>query len=113
MQPVGFVSGQNLLVRDETGDRLSPPLHSVSHAGNVLGIGFLEKTALVPRFPLRVVVLDGEKAVLKEGAELLRDRHWSVHSGGSRNVPGVRVRFGSGRFHMPYNLQGLRGRRPR
>ena len=65
VQPVGFVSGQNLLVRDETGGGLSPPLHSVSHASNVLGVGFLEETALVTRFPLRVVVLDGEKAVLK------------------------------------------------
>ena len=70
MQPVGFVSGQNLLVRDEAGDRLLPTLGRLSHARNVLGIGFLEETALVPRFPLRVVVLDGEKAVLKRAPSL-------------------------------------------
>ena len=68
MQPIGFVSGQNLLVGHEAGGKSSPPLGRVRHALKVLGVRLLEETALVPRLPFRVVVFDGEEAVLKGAA---------------------------------------------
>ena len=114
MQPVGFVSGQNLLVRDETGDRsVCHRSVSVSHASNVLGIGFLEETALVTRFPLRVVVLDGEKAVLKGVSSFSGVDVGVAAVGAGTTSPACGSGLGKRSFCMWRNFQGSRDRGPR
>lgn len=60
MQAVGFVSGQNFLIRHKDWGDLLPSSDSGISARDVLGVGFLEETTLVSDLSFRVVVFDSE-----------------------------------------------------
>src|ERR1017187_7733365 len=67
MQPVGLVTGQDLLLRGETRLQIVPALRSGFGTSKVLGVGLLEKPAGMPFLAFGVVILNG-KHTLPEGA---------------------------------------------
>ena len=61
VQAIGFVAGENCLLRDESGLGIPPARTEGRNPLEVLGIWLLEKAAGVVMLPARIAVLDGEQ----------------------------------------------------
>ena len=65
METVGFVAGKNGLLRHEQRRKRFPSALGLLVAGDVLGVGLLEKSALVTGLSGRIVILDREEAMTR------------------------------------------------
>ena len=63
VQPVGFITGRDCLIRDEAGAGSLPAFFSNSNALQILGIRLLEESALMTGLARRVLIFNGEQAV--------------------------------------------------
>ena len=89
MQPVGLVTGRDGLVGHEARRYLCPSAGRIGRAGQIIGIGPLEESALVLRLAVRIVILDGEQAVCERTAVPLRGTRSRDRSAGTGNVHGA------------------------